>query len=126
MNILVIEVSNRVGIATPPVPISEKKEQENNQKLEKAAFTFYNALLKERCLPGLKDTLIFHVQKASFGELGLSSPADYTYWKEKGWLSPEAKYYVDVPVNPVYNAIGRISEKMLKRKMRKDLAEIRK
>ena len=120
------EVSHRVGIVTPPGQISKKKEQENNRKLEKAALEFYNSLQKKRRSPGLKDILIFHAQKASFGELGLSSPADHTYWKEKGWLSPEAKYYVDVPVNPVYNAIGWISEKMLKRKMRKDLAEVQK
>ncbi|MCC4768844.1 flavodoxin family protein [Methanosarcina sp. DH2] len=118
------EVSYRVGIVTPPGPISRKKEQENNQKLEKASFVFYNSFQKERRSPGLKDIFVFRAQKASFGELGQSSPSDYAYWKEKGWLSPEAKYYVDVPVNPVYNAIGWISEKMLRRKMRKDLAEI--
>lgn len=118
------EVSYRVGIVTPPGPISRKKEQENNQKLEKASSMFYNSFQKERRSPGLKDIFIFRAQKASFGELGQSSPSDYAYWKEKGWLSPEAKYYVDVPVNPVYNAIGWISEKMLRRKMRKDLAEI--
>jgi hypothetical protein len=70
--------------------------------------------------------LVFRAQKASFGKLGLSSPADYAYWKEKGWLSPEAKYYVDVPVNPVYNTIGWISEQILERKMRKEMAEVRK
>ena len=120
------EVSSRVGIVTPPMQISKKKEQENDRKLEKAAFVFYNALQKERLPPGLRDVLIFHAQKASFGELGQSSPADYAYWKEKGWLSPGAKYYVDVPVNPVYNAIGWISEQILKRKMRKDLVEVKK
>lgn len=118
------EVSSRVGIVTPPGPISRRKEQENNQKLEKAASLFYNSLQKEHRPPGLKDILVFRAQKASFGELGQSSPADYAYWKEKGWLNSETKYYVDMPVNPVYNAIGWISEKMLRRKMRKELAEI--
>ena len=118
------EVVHSVGLVTPPMQISNKKEQENNQKLEKAAFAFYNALQKKRRSPGLRDVFIFHAQKASFGELGQNSPADYTYWKEKGWLSPKAKYYVDVWVNPVYNAIGWISEQMLKRKMRKDLVDV--
>ena len=120
------EVSYRVGIVTPPMQISNRKEQKNSQKLEKAAFAFYNALQKKSRSPGLRNVLIFHAQKASFGELGESSPADYAYWKEKGWLSPGAKYYADLPVNPVYNAIGWISEQMLKRKMRKDLAESQK
>lgn len=120
------EVSSCAGIVTPPGPISKKKEQENNRKLEKATFIFYNSLKKERRSPGLRDVFVFRAQKASFGELGQSSPADFIYWKEKGWLNPEAKYYVDVPVNPVYNAIGWISEKMLRRKMRKELVETRK
>ncbi|RXA18246.1 flavodoxin family protein [Methanosarcina sp. MSH10X1] len=118
------EVSHSVGLITPPGMISGKQEQENNRKLEKAAFEFYNSFQKKRRSPGLKDILIFRGQKASFGELGLSSPADYTYWKEKGWLNPETKYYVDVPVNPVYNAIGWISEQTIRRKMRKEMAEL--
>jgi len=51
-------------------------------------------------------------------------PADYTYWKEKGWINPEAKYYVDVPVNPVHNAICWISKQMLRRIMRTELVEV--
>jgi hypothetical protein len=80
--------------------------------------------MKKRHSPGLKDVLAFHFQKVSFGKPGYTAPADYAYWKEKGWLDPKAKYYVDIPVNPVYNVIGWISEQMLRRKMRKDLAEI--
>lgn len=60
----------------------------------------------------------------SFGTPGYT--ADYAYWKEKGWLSPEAKYYVDMPGNPVYNAVGWIAGQISKGKMRKELAEIRK
>lgn len=120
------DVSSSVGIVTPPGLISKKKEQENNQKLEKAASIFYNSLRKERRSPTLKDIFVFHTQKASFGELGQSSPADYAYWKEEGWLNPKEKYYVDVPVNPVYNAIGRIAEQVLRRRMRKEMAELRK
>jgi NAD(P)H-dependent FMN reductase len=118
------EISSRVGIVTP-IPISPKEEQENNQKLEKAAFEFYNSFKKKRRSPGYRDVWIFHVQKASFGELGQVSPADYGYWKEKGWLNPKAKYYVDLPVNPVYNIIGWIYEQILRRKMRKYVTEVR-
>lgn len=105
------------------MPVSTKKEQKNNQKLERAAVAFYAALQKDRHSPKLQDILLFRAQKASFGELGQSSPADYAYWKEKGWFIPEAKYYVDVPVNPVYNVIGWIAEQIMERKMRKEIAE---
>lgn len=120
------EVSSSVGIVTPPGLISKKKEQENNQKLEKAASIFYNSLQKERCSPTLKDIFVFHAQKTSFGKPGYTSPADYAYWKEKGWLNPKTKYYVDVPVNPVYNVIGWIAEQIIERKMRKEMAELTK
>jgi multimeric flavodoxin WrbA len=117
------EVTHSVGLVTPPIQLPIKKKQDNNQKLEKAALEFYNSFQKKRRSPGLRDVIVFHAQKASFGELGLLSPADYTYWSEKGWLSPKTKYYVDIPINPVYNSIGWISEQMLRRNIRKDLAE---
>ncbi len=115
------EVSHSVGIVTPPVPVQGKQDPQNDRKLKEAAFAFYNSLQKKRHSPTLKDTLVFRAQKASFGEFGQSSPADYAYWKEKGWLSPETKYYVNVPVNPVYNALGWISEQILRRKIRKEM-----
>ena len=117
------EVSCIIGLITPPVPVPGKHEQENDRKLKEAASEFYNSFQKKRRSPGLKDIFVFRAQKASFGELGLSSPADYAYWKEKGWLKPEAKYYVDVPINSVYNAIGWASERIVRRKMRKDLGK---
>jgi multimeric flavodoxin WrbA len=118
------EVTNSVGLVTPPMKLPIKKEQENNRKLEKAAFEFYNALQKKRHSPGLKDVLVFHAQKASFGIPGLTSPADYTYWNEKSWLNPKTKYYVNLPVNPIYNAIGWFLEQILRRRILKDLANM--
>ena len=38
-----------------------------------------------------------------FGEL---APADHAYWMKRGWLEKGRRYYVDVPVNPVYHALG--------------------
>jgi multimeric flavodoxin WrbA len=118
------EVTNSVGLVTPPIQLPKKKEQENNRKLEKAALEFNNSFQNKRRSPGLRDMIVFHAQKASFGIPGLTSPADYTYWNEKGWLNPKTKYYADVPVNPVYDAIGQISERILRRKILKDLAEV--
>lgn len=121
------EVSHRVGIVTPPMAIPKKKELQNEQKLKKAAAVFYDALMKkERSSPGFRDIIIFHAQKASFGELVKDSPADHAYWKEQGWLRQQAKYYVDVPVNPFYNAIGWTAEQILRRKIRKDMREAQK
>lgn len=120
------EVVCSVGLKNNPIQISEMKKQENNQKLEKAASAFYNSFQKKRRSPGLKDVLIFHSQRASFGDPEQSSLVDYTYWKEKGWLRSEAKYYVDIPVNPVYNAIGWMAEQVLRRNIQKELAKTQK
>lgn len=116
------EVSSRVGIVTP-IPIPPKEEQENNRKLEKAAHEFYNSLQKKRRSPGYRDVLVFRGMKAFFGEFEQISPADYKYWNEKGWLKPDAKYFVDMPINPIYNTVGWISEQILKRKSRKFATE---
>lgn len=118
------EISHSVGLVIPARQISKRNEQENNQKLEKAAFVFYNSLLKKRHSPGLIDVLAFHFQRVSFGKPGYTAPADYAYWKEKGWLNPKAKYYVDMPINPVYNTIGWITEQIMERKIRKEMVEI--
>jgi Multimeric flavodoxin WrbA len=114
------EVSHSVGLATPPLSFRGQQDQENNRKLKEAAFGFYNSFHKKRRSPTLKDILDFRGSKACFSELGLSYPVDYAYWKEKGWLNPEAKYYVDMPINPVYNVIGWIAEQILRRQLRKN------
>lgn len=48
------------------------------------------------------------------------------YWIEKGWLNLKRIYYVYMPVNPVYNAVGWASEQVLKRKIRKYVTEVQK
>jgi NAD(P)H-dependent FMN reductase len=116
------EISSRVGLLTP-IPISPKEDQKNNQKLEKAALEFYNSLQKKCHSPGYRDVLIFRGMKTFFRELEELSPADYIYWKEKGWLNPKVKYFVDVPINPIYNIIGWFFEQILKRKSRKFATE---
>jgi hypothetical protein len=65
--------------------------------------------------------IIFHAQRTAFSQMEKESPCDYQYWKTKGWLSPGARYYVDVPANPLYGAIGSIVEWIQVRNVRKDL-----
>lgn len=95
-----------------------------NKKLEKAALEFYNSLQKKRCSPGYRDVLVFRGMRAFYREFGEISPADYVYWKEKGWLNPNARYFVDVPINPFYNTIGWVFEQILKIKNRKYVTEV--
>ncbi len=117
------EVAGRAGLITPPGPILEYRKEENERKLARAAESFYRAVRNgRRKRPGLKDVVIFHGQRGSFGELEQAAPVDYRYWKERGWFDTGARYYVDVPVNPVYSAIGRIVERQARRQIWKDCA----
>ncbi len=119
------DVVSRVGIITLPT-LPERQAQENDQKLDEAARVFFRALAEGReRRPGLRSVIIFHSQRASFDELAESAPTDHAYWKERGWLDPGARYYTSAPVNPLYDAVGRIVEWVVRRRIRRDLAAIR-
>ena len=116
------EVAGKAGTLTA-APVPQYRIDENRKALARAAGEFAAALRRgTRKSPGLMDVIIFRGQRAVFAELADVSPADYRYWKEKGWLDPGTKYFADVPVNPLYNAIGRIVEWFSARGTRKDLA----
>ncbi|KUG19666.1 MAG: flavodoxin family protein [Methanomicrobiaceae archaeon] len=118
------DLAGRVGLATPPVTLPPYRQRENERTLQAGAEAFYRALRQStRSPPGFKDIMIFHGQRASFSELMDLFPVDYAYWKEQGWLEKGAKYFVDVPVNPVYDAIGRLLEWRTRRQVRRDQAE---
>jgi multimeric flavodoxin WrbA len=118
------EVVERVGLITPPLPQAAEKVRDREEKIDSAARAFYEAVLrKTRRSPSFNDIMIFRGQRATFGELKEQFPVDYAYWKERGWLDRGRKYFVDVPVNPLYNAIGRVAEWMIRRQVRRDLQE---
>lgn len=103
------EVAGKVGTLEEFIPGS--RNLENDQKLRVAAEVFSAALMRESPpRPGFMDVLIFHGLRATFDELAETFPADYAYWTEKGWMGEKARYFVDVPVNPVYHAVGSIVE----------------
>jgi multimeric flavodoxin WrbA len=120
--VLGFDVAARVGILAEFVPESRKKE--NERELRAAAETFLAALRKgSRSSPGFSDVLLFHGQRATFDELGDLFPTDYAYWKDQGWLEPGRRYFVDVPVNPIYHAMGVLLEWYQRRQIRKDLRD---
>jgi len=99
--------------------------RENEEKVQAAATAFLAALQRgTRSKPGLFDVMAFHMMRATFDELGERSPADHAYWTGQGWLRKGRRYFVDVPVNPVYHALGTLAEWYMRRQIRKDLREI--
>jgi multimeric flavodoxin WrbA len=116
------EVAARVGIITLEGMGPSSRVQENERKLMEAAAAFSAALRRgSRSSPGLSDVIIFHGMRAIFDELADLFPADHRYWTRKGWLDPGQRYYVDVPVNPLYHLIGVIAEWYSRRQVRNDL-----
>ena len=95
--------------------------EKNKKILKKAAKEFSTALQRnKRKSPGIMDVIIFHSVRAAFSQLERVSPFDYQYWKNKGWFSPGVRYFVDIPVNPLFLAAGRIAGWLTLRQVRKN------
>ena len=116
------EVAGTAGLVTPNSTIPRIRAERNTKVLKNAAKVFARALLRnKRKNPGLMDVIFFHWIRGVIFQMETESPADYQYWKGKGWLLPGAQYYVDVQVNPLYLGIGKIVEWITERNVRKDL-----
>lgn len=120
------EIAGRAALITPPLALPKERIRKNEKIVREAARTFHEALAqKMRRSPSLKDVLTFHGQRAAFFELGEESPVDYAYWKEVGWFEKRARYYPDVPVNPVYHGAGSLVEWYLRRQVKRERAGAR-
>jgi len=112
------EVAGKAGTVTA-APLSQQQVAKNRGAVARAAREFAAALDRPaRKSPGLYDVIVIRGQRAAFAQLEEISPADYRYWKEKGWLDRRVNYFVDVPVNPVFNAIGMVAEYVTRRRLR--------
>lgn len=116
------EVAGKAGTITA-APMPQYRIDKNRKAIARAAREFAAALRRgTRKSPGLMDVIIFRGQRAAFLQMEKISPADFRYWKEKGWLDLGTKYFTDIPVNPLYHAIGMVVEWSSARKMQKDMA----
>jgi multimeric flavodoxin WrbA len=110
------------GLITPNGVVPRYRAEINTNLLKKGAKIFAAGLLRTaKRRPGFMDVILFYGGKGAHSQLETVSPADYQYWKSRGWLSPDAHYFIDVPVNPLYRGIGKIAEMVVKRQVRKDL-----
>lgn len=121
------EVAARVGNRSHATfgPLPPYVIDENERKLQVAAEAFLTALQRgTRSSPKLFDVIGFHIGRASSDELGDLAPADNKYWTDQGWLRKEKRFYIDVPVNPLYHAIGVMVEWYMRRRIRRDLQAV--
>lgn len=120
------EVAGSAGLVSHATmgPLPEYRVQENERKLQAATEAFLAALRRGTpSRPQFFDVMAFHIGRGPCDELGDRAPADHAYWAGMGWLDRKRRYYVDVPVNPLYHLIGTIMEWRMRRQIRRDLAE---
>jgi multimeric flavodoxin WrbA len=76
------DLAGKLGIQTPPWPVSPQLQDKNDKKIQKAAEKFYNALeSKKASNPSLY--MSFRIFKALSERLREYLPADYQFYKEK-------------------------------------------
>lgn len=118
------ECAGTAGLITPNGVVPPDREKKNTVLLRKAAEAFAAAVCRTTPRrPGIVDVVYYYGLRGIFAHLETVSPADYRYWKRRGWLSPEAHWFMDVPVNPLYRAIGKIAEFSARRWFRSVPAE---
>jgi len=115
------EVAGKAGLITA-APVPQYRIDKNREAVAHAARDFAAALQRgSRKSPGMMDVFSFRGQRAAFSQLADVSPADYEYWKEKGWFDRRTKYFVDVPVNPLWHLLGAVVEWFSARDVKRDL-----
>ena len=94
-------------------------------RTDEAVSKFYTAI-KEKPPRKLtfRDHFTFRIMQASYARLETMSPTDYQYWKEKGWLEPDAVYFHDnVRANWLFDRATRAMGWLTGRQIDNALAE---
>jgi hypothetical protein len=96
--------------------------EEITAEIEKAAENFFQSMvLQDPVAPGLRDVVFFNKLKAKIVMHKDKFPADYEYWRSRGWL--EADYFFPAKIHPVHKALGTLPVKIIKRTLRRKLGE---
>ncbi|MHC1682949.1 MAG: flavodoxin family protein [Clostridiaceae bacterium] len=110
-------IASKLGVMCPPEKIIEEQEKRLHSKterdIERASAKFYSALIERKLnKPSFISVLSFKLQKDAFSRKD-QKLADYKYWKAKGWLEKETKYYCNVKINFLKRVIAEIIAKVI-------------
>lgn len=98
------EVTESIGtIVSPGIHERDAKKQWDgiDQMCQKKAKCFYGQITDTRKPVARFNKLYgFTLQTKGF-KYGHKEKADYKYWKSKGWLEKDAKFYIDARMNPI-------------------------
>jgi Multimeric flavodoxin WrbA len=110
-------VVSKLGVMYPPEKILEEQERKLLKKTErnikKASTKFYSELKENKVKkPNFLSVLAFRLQKDAFSRKD-QRLADYKYWKDKGWIEKETKYYYRVKINIIIKLLTSIIAKVM-------------
>ena len=106
---------------TPLRTIATQKD-----RTDEVVRTFYTAIKEQRPKKlTFVDHLGFRLMQASYARLETLSPTDYAYWRDKGWIEKDTRYFHDnVRRNPLYDTIARFAGWMTGRQVDRALAQL--
>lgn len=119
------ELVDELGFIAPPKNTPFKKLIEKKDRTDEVVEKFYSAIKekKPRKLT-LSDYMHFHCIRTVYSRLETMSPVDYRYYKEKGWLRKDAKYFNDdIKGSFLKERIARIMAWVMGRKIDQAMAK---
>lgn len=108
----------KLGLKTPPLPISEKIKKKDNKKIQSASKLFYKSFNKKQHFrPSLGDLIIFRIFRIFSLNFKEILSGDYTYYKEMGWLN--SKYFIKTRINPIRRFLASFIAKIINWQIKK-------
>jgi len=108
----------RLGAVEPPLvdemlllEVREKQRKKNDAMAAKAAIRFFQAIQSGMPTPGLKDIVLFELQRAAFSRFK-DGNVDREYWKSMGWLDWDCHYYYRTKVGILELLIATLAAKL--------------
>jgi multimeric flavodoxin WrbA len=107
-----------LGLMTPPFQIPEKYADKSNREIDSLSAKFYRAIKnKGPATPSLMDVIGFRSIQTMCNEFGAmyksTYPADFQYWKEKGWMDHSRYYYTEAKIGAVKKLLARVAVAMV-------------
>lgn len=109
-------IAGQAGFKTGALMKSGEAAQ-HDAKARQAAESFFRALHTQAYTrPSFKALLIFKiVQMAWANAKDDHDTIDYQYWKNKGWLDPQRKFFIPIQTLPIIVALARMTGRAISR-----------
>jgi hypothetical protein len=104
------EAVDKLEYRMAPRNTSMRTISTQKDRTDEAVLRFYTAIKEQRPRKlTFRDHFTFRLMQASYARLETLSPTDYQYWKEQGWLEPDAIYFhQNVRPNWLFDQVGRL------------------